>query len=41
MNKFEEVLHLAKKLGIDYNEAFDIVYASETLYDESETDDAI
>ena len=41
MNKLEAVEHVAKEFEIDYNEAFDIVYMSEIIYEEGETDDAL
>ncbi len=41
INKFTIVENTAKELNIDYNTAFDLVYCSDVIYDENETDDTL
>jgi hypothetical protein len=41
MSKFDVVENVAKELDTDYNTAFDLVYCSDAIYDENETDDAL
>ena len=38
MNKFDEIENLATELDCSYEVAFDLVYATEIIYDESEID---
>lgn len=41
MNKFDVVENTARELETDYNTAFDLVYCSDVIYDETETDDSL
>lgn len=41
MNKFDEVEELARKLECDYDTAWDLVYLSDEIWDDDETDDAL
>lgn len=41
MNKLDMVEQIAYELKCDYNSAFDLVYMSDVIYDETETDDTL
>lgn len=41
MNKLDEVEALAQELECSYETAFDLVYGSEFICDENETDNAL
>lgn len=41
MTKFDIVEKLAKQLNCDYNQAFDIVYLPEVIYDENDIDNSL
>ena len=41
MNKFDIVENAAKELETNYNTAFDLVYCSDVIYDETENDDSL
>ena len=41
MNKLNTVEQVVCELECDYNSAFDLVYLSDVIYDETETDNAL
>lgn len=41
MNKFDIVENTARELETNYNTAFDLVYCSDVIYDETENDDSL
>ena len=41
MNKFDIVENTTRELETNYNTAFDLVYCSDVIYDETENDDSL